>query len=546
MSSITRRAFLTTTAATAAAACISRAGAQSSVQPAMPPSTAPATTPATGPATRAVVVRGTPLQPYPPTLEAWRAAYGKGEVVQKVRRPELLGWLPSPHIGTTTFQRFNGDPVNTDGRWNDAAGPEAFGPIRNNGRNDRYPQTTIAYCRWLWTKIEPEQGKYRWDFIEGALRAAAERGQTLQMRLQPFSRNNLPRWFTEGKDRFVEKDGKRQVQHNSEDYIRAWGDLIRAFGQKFDGHPNLESFDVAYGGAWGEGGGNSTPETAARLVDVYVASLKKTQLTTMLGTHGCRYAATLKGVNIGWRADCFGDMRFIESDTSPAWASWNHMLDSYPQSIFRCGVQDAWKTAPVTFETCHTVNHWFLRGSDIDFILEQGLAYHASIFMPKSNHIPDEWADKIDAFNNRLGYRFVLRQMLLPLAARPREALSVEFFIENIGVAPIYRPYTLALRLRQGDTQRIVPLRVDPRTWMPGINWFSEQVMIPDAFVTGPVAIDLAMIDPATQAPRVPFAIKGIGPEGWYPMTFLNLDPQASTAPIRDLETGRLRPMEVE
>jgi len=37
---------------------------------------------------------------------------------------------------------------------------------------------------------------------------------------------------------------------------------------------------------------------------------------------------------------------------------------------------------------------------------------------------PEELADKIDDFNNRMGYRFVLRQVVLP-GAKPGQRLKV-------------------------------------------------------------------------------------------------------------------------
>ena len=55
-------------------------------------------------------------------------------------------------------------------------------------------------------------------------------------------------------------------------------DTIRMLGARYDGHPDLESFDIAYGGSCGETGGNSTPETAHALVDVFLASFRKTPL----------------------------------------------------------------------------------------------------------------------------------------------------------------------------------------------------------------------------------------------------------------------------
>ena len=46
-----------------------------------------------------------------PPIRRWRDAYGKDEKMQRIRPVESNAWLPNPHRGTTTFQRFQGDPL---------------------------------------------------------------------------------------------------------------------------------------------------------------------------------------------------------------------------------------------------------------------------------------------------------------------------------------------------------------------------------------------------------------------------------------------------
>ena len=326
--------------------------------------------------------------------EGWRKPFAKIEVIQRVRPTESDEYLYNPHKGTTTFQRFNGDALYPGNRWSDSRGPETFTPFNGDPKtlvNERYLPTTVAYCRWVWKVIEPEKGKYRWDIIDGALKAARERGQTLQVRLQPSAGGSgYPAWFwATGAPRCPKM--RQHPDFNSPQYIRHWSELIRAFARRYDGHPDLESFDVAYAGPCGETGGNATPPSAEKLVDAYLDGLRKTRLLSMCGTHGCKYAATKKDRNIGWRLDCFGDLHVGPGTDVPKGIDWNHMYESYPRSIVQCGVEDAWKTAPVTLETCWTVGYWHKKKWDIDFILEWGLRNHCSVFMPKSCYIPEEW-----------------------------------------------------------------------------------------------------------------------------------------------------------
>ena len=455
----------------------------------------------------------------------WRQAFGPDEVIQRVRPQESDAYLANPHRGTTTFQRFNGDPLFPGLTWNDREGPTEFKPFDGNLRNPQYPDTTISYCRWVWAVIEPEKGKYRWDIIQGALEAARVRGQTLQVRIQPFVGDTVPEWYWAlgaRLDNAASKPGYRVPDHNDALYVKHWSDLVRAFGKRFDGHPDLESFDIAYGGACGEMGGNATPRTAAKLADAYLRAVKKTQLVIMLDTPGGTYAAK-KNPRIGWRGDCYGDVRTDGRGVVPDGLNWRHMHDWFPKALFTCGGEDRWKTAPVTLETCWTVGHWYKEGWDVDWIIDQGYKYHVSVFMPKSSYIPEAWREKIDRFNNRMGYRYVLRQITMPLEAKRGGKMNFEVWIDNAGVAPIYRPYKFAYRFRQGKKSFVIQSGQDIRKWMPDHTWFAEEIVLPPALERGEAQFDVAIVEPKTNAPRVRFAIKEVDADGWHPMTRIDV-----------------------
>jgi hypothetical protein len=346
------------------------------------------------------------------------------------------------------------------------------------------------------------------------------------MRLQPFIANDAPDWYWAlgaKSDPGPAKHGQRHPDHNDPLYLEHWGDLVRQLGARYDGHPALESFDIAYGAPCGEVGGNCTPETARQLVDVYLASFHQTQLLSMLGTEGCAYAAQLADRAIGWRADCYGDLRAEGKGAVPDGLCWNHTLDSYPREIVENGVAEAWRRAPVTFETCWTVPWWFERNWDIDFIIEQGLKYHPTVFMPKSSYFPEEWREKLDAFDRRLGYRFVLRQVTLPLEARVGQSFEAAILVDNVGVAPIYRDYRFALRFKQNGVERVVESAQVLRGWMPDLTWFRETLALPEGFHPGEVEVSAGIVDPVTRRPVVRFAIEETAPDGWHPLTRIDL-----------------------
>ena len=458
-----------------------------------------------------------------PAAARWRDEFHKDEVLQRIRPRESKEYIHNPHRGTTTFQRFNGAELFPGLTWDDSKGPTEFPPFDGRLKNPNYPDTTLSYCRWLWSVLEPQKSKYRWDIIDGTLAAAAARGQTVQMRIQPYIGADMPSWFWDAGGKVDPKadPARREPDHNHPSYLKHFGETIRAFAKHYDGHPGLESFDIAYGGPCGETGGNATRASAKKLTDVYLKSFKKTPLVSMLGTFGCAHAARQK--HVGWRADCLGDMRTDGMGYVPRGLNWNHMYDCYPKEVHENGVAERWKTAPVTLETCWTVGYWEKMGWDVDWILEQGLKYHASIFMPKSSFIPERLREKIDAFDRRLGYRFVLRQLNLRLEAKPGARIPYWIWVENIGVAPIYRDYTLALRFRQESRSHIVPIKATLRDWLPGDFVDANTIQFPKQLKRGECSVEIAIVEPKTQTPRVWFAIDERTGDGWHPLTRMDV-----------------------
>src|SRR6187401_2112057 len=110
------------------------------------------------------------------------------EVVQFLRPPHEDGYINNPHKGTTTFQRLSGEDLYPDLKWDDSKAPMSFSKLGEKQKDIKnYPPSRIAYIRWVWKDLEPEKGKIRSDVVDNALAAAAQRGQTLQLRFQPFS-----------------------------------------------------------------------------------------------------------------------------------------------------------------------------------------------------------------------------------------------------------------------------------------------------------------------------------------------------------------------
>jgi len=84
-----------------------------------------------------------------------------------VRPVEINDVLINPGMGFTTFQMFNGDNLAFHDVLNEAD-INAFGNSISP-TNRASPITSIAYFRLQWRLVEPEQSRYRWDFIDALL-----------------------------------------------------------------------------------------------------------------------------------------------------------------------------------------------------------------------------------------------------------------------------------------------------------------------------------------------------------------------------------------
>jgi hypothetical protein len=162
------------------------------------------------------------------------------------------------------------------------------------------------------------------------------------------------------------------------------------------------------------------------------------------------------------------------------------------------------------------MQHWKDKGWDVDYIIDQSLKWHISSFNAKSSAVPEAWRPQVDRWLKRMGYRYVLRKFTYPGVVRPQGKLDFTSWWENKGVAPCYKQFSLALRLRNDKRAEVLLTDADIRTWLPGDDLYDNAVFVPADMPPGEYDLGLALLDPVTQKPKVKLAITGIQPDGWY------------------------------
>jgi len=232
------------------------------------------------------------------------------------------------------------------------------------------------------------------------------------------------------------------------------------------------------------------------------------------------------GINsgAGWRWNSYGDMSDTGSKQVLKTNSWNHMFDVYADAVIKSGGVDRWKTQPVHFESGWVPLTWHQMGFDIDFILQHGLKFHVTYFMPKYARLPEAWMDKLADFSNKIGYRFIYRQAKFDTRIKAGTSFNFHSWIENVGCAPIYRRYDFALRLRQGDHEEIIPIKsVDIRKWLPGDAIIDTNVKLPPSIKPGWAELSAGLIDRETNEARVSFAVKEVYSDRWVALAGIEI-----------------------
>jgi hypothetical protein len=276
-------------------------------------------------------------------------------------------------------------------------------------------------------------------------------------------------------------------------------------GKRYDGHPDLDDVDISTVGYWGEGWGPYLPEwpVQQQLIDAYFHAFPRTPLLMNFDELPALVYGTKKGA--GWRADCWGDM-------GRPFKNFAHMLDLYPEQIARGKLQDVWRTAPVSLESCGVPESWKRWGFSLKPILDQALRWHVSTINIKSSAIPPEWKAAFDEFQKQIGYRFVLKKLEYPTQVARGSMAQVNMWWFNAGVAPVYRDYLLALEI--GDA--VIPLEADIKQWLPGDSVYENSVPIPWELKPGKYPLGVALLDPRTRKPAIRLAITGRQSDGWY------------------------------
>ena len=422
---------------------------------------------------------------------------------------EYNGFLKIPGVGFQTFGRFEDE---------------------DQSLREMPFFSGSAYFRWMWEQIEPQEGVYNWTLIDHHLERAHENGQTLEFRIMlewPGEYEvGIPQWLVDKgvNMRWTQCEDENYYSPDLEDpVIREFHEkLIRALGNRYDGHPDLGSVDIGSVGLWGEWHEYCHPElmpgreTRNAIIDLYYEAFPNTPLVALVDDkEGIAYAAS-KGRS-AWRGDCWGNYL-------PEGMGWNHHQDSYwPAHEL---IPDAWKNGPVALESCYTMKSWYSEGNAISQIVNDAIAWHASLAHNKSDYIPAGYKSEVERLVKKLGFRLVLRKIDYKKTVNAGVEIIIALDWENLGIAPPYRDFRIAFRLRDPTDQiyEYFISRQSIKGWLPGEITADVAYPISADISKGTYSLELGLVFHNAYDRIIPIAIEGKTEDGWYPVGNLRIE----------------------
>jgi hypothetical protein len=421
---------------------------------------------------------------------------------------EYTGFLKIPGVGFQSFYRFEDED--------------------NSIQQMPFPSGS-AYIRWMWKQVEPQEGEYNWNLIDNSLARARENGQTLEFRimLEMTDQHAIPQWLIDKgvSLRYTTCEGEHYSPDLEDPILREYHyNLIRALGERYDGHPDLGSVDIGSVGLWGEWHIYCDPdlmpsrEERLAIIDLYYEVFPNTPLTALVDDKESVVYAADKGRS-AWRADCWGN--YLPTN------SWSHHQNSYrPMHEM---IPEAWKKGPVAMESCGTMRSWDAPDDVITEIIDETLFWHTSMAHNKSDNIPSEFQAEVERLVMNLGFRLVLRTATYNDAVPPGSSPLIAMDWENLGVAPPYRDHRIAFRLNdgQGNYSAVVITEQSIRGWLPGDTSVNVRYSLPDNVSEGEYTLETGLVFHSAPDRTVPIAIEGETADGWYPLGAISVDRNA-------------------
>lgn len=320
-----------------------------------------------------------------------------------------------------------------------------------------WPWVSLVYYRTDWANLEPEEGKFAWDWEhwEASFRPWADKGYSVGLDVACCNPHGdvyaTPKWVRDaGCDgRFYVRNTGDPMQHgkvmdrwepnyNDPVFQDKLGNFLAAFAERYDDDPAVEFVTMRSYAPWGEWHSRWASErTLQWMVDTHLRLFRRTQLLIPVGAepHWARITRPAIDRGVGMRKDGLGGP-----------------IHQGEQALF----DRAYEHSPVVLEFWGSRQYLQGRGWDVLFDKEECIcSWHASRvnmgFVGQAQQWAEDEPDFLDRMAWRLGYQFFLREASFSETAAAGGEFEFVGWFRNDGVAPYVRDGALVLLLRHAE-----------------------------------------------------------------------------------------------
>lgn len=420
--------------------------------------------------------------------------------------------------------------------YDDASGPVA------NAKEFWQLQDTIArkyattlYIRWRWTDMEPEEGKYAWEYddnFKALVQGALDRGLRLAFRVYVASQDNqyesTPKFvFDAGAKYYMEKGVPGDVRSPYPDdpiFQQKFENFIQAFAKKFDDAQLVNYIDGYNLGWWGEGHSlkfknpKKANDTFQWIINLYGNAFKQVPLVITVDSqigHDLELKYAIHGQGYSVRRDGYGSTWMPESQKK--------LLKGLFPSCFVVAECCYWQDHTIEWvNAIDKMYDWNSWGDYYKQVVDEALETHANYLDLREPLEATRWTSEANAdvqrFLRKGGYRLYPASMAV---RQEKRTLQIDHTWQNfgVGVLPNHHPkkdgrYKLSFALLHSQTGDVAYAFVDrmanPGTWIKGQNYqYSTNFTVPASVKGGRYSLVVSIIDTTTGKPAVKLSVKG-------------------------------------
>jgi hypothetical protein len=298
---------------------------------------------------------------------------------------------------------------------------------------------------------------FDWTYVNGLLEQSASQSRHAILRFildYPNQATYVPQYLIDGgltMTTYTDFGGGQSPDYSDSGLLTALQQFITAFGQQLDGHPHLAFVQVGLLGFWGEW--HTWPHEdwiPATTKDLVVQWFDAAFSTTPLQTRTPWSAAVAAG--FGLHDDSFA-YSTLSDDPALAWFFW-------PQ-VQGAGHADFWQSNVMGGELRPELQSIAFSGDypdgtayqqDFDLCVDTTHAtYMLNHYACSNDGYSGQDLTKAQDSNNRMGYQFVVTQVVAFATAGDDSVVDIDVEISQTGVAPFYYPLSLALSCSAGS-----------------------------------------------------------------------------------------------